>query len=227
MDKIKSKILKTISKMNKYDRASYYIGDAIFKKIFRDILPTRASIVELDASVMSRVITYEAMDLRYSFPSKLNNYLTPWNTYIHIVGEFNIVSNDDGKREYKRDDTKLIKMYHTMWSYYENYRQIESMLEFGPFDPQFHETIVIGLLHELRHIYQFESGMFGENICEISSCPSNIIQKCEDDAVAFGDKKYKENESIINKICEDNCAMYLNMMGSNVFNLNEMANVYQ
>jgi hypothetical protein len=203
-------IIKSIDKMDKGDKLNYHIGDLIFKNIIKEIFPICIDIVGLNKDISDRTIIVESIDCRYN--SDLSIYNNPWHTQAQGLYKIN-----DTKYEDEPD-----KIYIVSWCYHENYKQITKLLDFYPLLPEFHETIVIGLLHELRHIYQFENGYFGQTVDDIRNCSLDTRDKMEKDAVEYADETYKLHREKLNDICKKNIDMHIRMACSRILRVDNL-----
>jgi len=82
-----------------------------------------------------------------------------------------------------QSEDRDVSLYIIVFDYAENYNQIQSMLNYGPLQYEFYATILIGLIHEFRHIMQFE-----DMVPDIRyDGTEDSLQLAETDAINFAD----------------------------------------
>lgn len=207
MKNIKKEILKNIKALDDDSKITYYFGDMVFKKLVNLLLPTCIEIVGLPDDIINRIMLNEVMDYKTPITRRGDNdiiYQVPWHLRSPLI-----------KGNSEESDKKMIGVYIITWCYYENWHQ---MIKMGnPLMCEFYETMIVGLLHELRHVYQYEHELFGiDNKTRNHRITKEIEQSMEDDAVKFAFNAYNENQDKISPICQEILSIYLRMYQSGI-----------
>lgn len=197
---------KELDKMTQDKRNTFFIGKYIFKQILLKSTMMIADLMGISDIVIEKVTITDA-DLAYNLDYLSSNDRVPWQ----VNQATNILAS------HKVDDIAILDSYSIRYDYYENYRQCSEILSLTPSHEEFYETIMIGLIHELRHVMQIENLVDGRrdtisilvDMTEEENKNLNFkafskknAELLESDAVSFADEFYSTHFEKINRICQ-------------------------
>lgn len=196
---------KALDKMTEKEREEFFIGKHIFKQILLKSTMMIAELMGIRDIVIEKVTITDA-DLSYKLDRFTSNNIVPWQ--VNQVNNINTATEDD----YATYDSYTIR-----YDYYENYRQWLEISIIPPVSEQFFETMLIGLIHELRHVMQFENLVNGyRDVLQIindmtqeefdkldfKAFSKQNAELLESDAISFSEGFYTEHSKEINMICQ-------------------------
>jgi hypothetical protein len=205
-------VLEEISKLSKSERITYFIGDEIFKNIMRIVLPKCIELVNIPDDVIHKITFMEALDhkpIKNCDPHRIFDF--PWATIINEIHDTD-------------DDLSVVKpkfIYDVRWSYYKYYIDVMNV-GITPLQIKFYIGMIIGLIHELRHIYQYESGKYFNTINDFKNRHTeyqSFVTILEEDAEKYASDLVSSNIDSFKYICQQQLDLYQYKIDNNIIDL--------
>jgi hypothetical protein len=209
----RQQVLSEISKLDGSERITYFLGDELFKNILRIVLPKCIELVGLTEDAISRTTFMEALDHKLTENSNTHKIFDfPWTTIINEI--CNISDNSP--------IAKAKFIYDVRWSYHYSYKDLVKDKNIGPLSERYHITMIDGLIHELRHIYQAESGKYYNSTEDFKSKYSNCKyddSELEKDAIDYAYNVVECNIDLFRHICQQQIGLYQYKIDSGIIDL--------